>query len=96
VADERLWFCTSCELEFSLDDENIKVVWGPKGRSCVIEDTDRRAHSLVLTTWENIQKRRELLFTNQDDGETQAPDAIQEPMAAVIENILGDANDRSS
>jgi len=59
MEEEKLWYCNSCESEFDPYAEDVKIKWESKG-VIIIEDRSLRAHSLTQSTWEKIQRRREL------------------------------------
>jgi hypothetical protein len=55
--DGYLWYCNSCGLEFSIDDDDVKIAH-QTSTSCLVI-VNGRAHSLSYTTWTAIQKRRD-------------------------------------
>jgi hypothetical protein len=59
MEEEKLWYCKSCEAEFDPYAEEVTIMW-EGSRFFVIQDRSGRAHSLNQTTWEKIQRRREL------------------------------------
>jgi hypothetical protein len=58
--EEHIWCCRNCSTEWSLEDPSIKIVRPPSDHHSLILDDRGRAHSLVYTTWGNIQRRRAL------------------------------------
>jgi hypothetical protein len=57
--EEKLYYCKNCDAEFDPFAEDVKIMYESHG-AYIIEDSTRRAHSLVLTTWVKIKRLREL------------------------------------
>ena len=57
--EEKIYYCKNCSAEFDPFAEDVKVLYESHG-VYVIKDSSGRAHSLTLTTWEKIQRVREL------------------------------------
>jgi len=58
MGEEKLWYCKSCETEFDPYADDVKIIREGSHKSLI--EVDGRAHSLTLTTWKQIQRRRDL------------------------------------
>jgi hypothetical protein len=58
--EEKIFYCINCECEYDPFAEDVKIIREASRRSYLIKDSSGRAHSLIVTTWKKIQRRREL------------------------------------
>lgn len=70
---DRVWVCRNDGLEFDLEDENIKIISGPRFHTCVIE-VDGRIHSLVKRSWGVVKRIRTL----EEHGRSTSPVNVYE------------------
>ena len=70
MEEERIGYCKNCDgLEFDIDADDVKILTGPHHGRCLIEDSDGRAHSLVMAReWERIKDRIDLEDDASRDG----------------------------
>lgn len=72
MAEERIGYCKNCDgLEFEIDAEDVKILTEPHHGRCLIEDSDGRAHSIVMAREWQQMKDRDLEDDASSESETR-------------------------
>jgi hypothetical protein len=88
MKDEFMWWCRNCECEFSLEDPNIKILRQPTYSGCIVEDEERRAHSLAWIKRTTVLRREFLNATAQEHTYSRVYRA-EEKLEDVLEEVAG-------